>query len=237
MANPESTTLPDVQAVCGSRAPGLKWLCQPRAPDVLFLSKSLEQHVATPTMPWNHDEIEQWITTAIDNARVQPSYERKLLTLVRSRFTLVALCPVCPDAAIFTDSAMSTSFLRNFKKEMKIKDHEAYVVRSPCDFHNGSGGHCLAAEDVDMFEAHARNVARFATKVSIMVGINTRLHALAVSRRQLLLHRENLCVLLVNATSSVERSQLLGNEASESHELKVQVNNNPSSRVNSCIDS
>lgn len=187
-------------------------------------------------MGWTDDEMEQWVATTIENARVQPSSSRILLSIVRFRATLVALCPVCPDAAIFVESDMGLALSENLQKETKINDVEAYIVRSPCDVHRDCQGGWLSAEESRLFEAHARFFTKAALKVTILARETTSLQLRRITRRQLVSGREQLCIYYVNATSGGERIEAFGDRDFKVDREKIQVSICAPNNVKSCAD-
>lgn len=180
--------------------------------------------------------MEQWVAITIENARVQPSSSRMLLSIVRFRSTLVALCPVCPDAAIFVESDMGLALLENLQKETKINDVEAFIVRSPCDVHTDCQGGWLSAEESRLFEAHARFFTKVALEVTILARGTTSLQLRRITRRQLVSGREQLCVYYVNATSGVERIEASGDRDSKVDRERIQVSICAPNNVESCAD-
>lgn len=152
-------------------------------------------------MPWNDNEMEKWIATVVENARVQPNASRMLLSIVDFESLLVALCPLCPDAAIFTKPDMGPRLHTVLQNDTVINGVKAYVVRSPCDVHNDCQGGWLSADESSLFEAHARSFATFASGVTVLARATTSLQLCKVTRQQLLLRREQLCVHSVKVTS------------------------------------
>lgn len=148
-------------------------------------------------MPWDHNDVEQWVSATIEDGRIPHSPARMLLAAVRSRSTLVALCPVCPDATIFADSSLASTFFDTFQQEVKFDRLEVLIVRSPCNTHDDGQGGFLSLEDRELFEQHAKHFARFALKVTILKTGTTSLQLHGVTRQKLLASREQLCACCV----------------------------------------
>lgn len=100
--------------------------------------------------------MEQWVSATIEDGRIPHNPARMLLAAVRSRSTLVALCPVCPDATIFADSSLASTFFDTSQQEIKFDRLEVLIVRSPCSTHDDGQGGFLSLEDRELFEEHAK---------------------------------------------------------------------------------
>lgn len=166
-------------------------------------------------MPWTDDEIEQWIVTALKNARFQLDHSRMLLSLVHCRTMLVAMCPICSDAAFFADMDMDPAFYGNHNEEIFGNSTEAYVVRSPCDAHKDSRGILSAAERC-AFDELCRSLTRFASKIFVLANSTRDIHLIKVTRRQLLSSHEKLRVYHETVASGRTRSGPQGDSARSS---------------------
>lgn len=124
--------------------------------------------------------------------------------IVRSKSTLAALCPVRPDATIFADSSLASTFLDTFQQEIKFDRLEVLIVRSPCSTHNDGQGGFLSLEGREPFEQHAKCFARFALNVTILKTGTTFLQLHGVTRQKLLASCEQLCAYCVDISDGGE---------------------------------
>lgn len=77
----------------------------------------------------------------------------------------MALCPLCPDAAIFANSDTGPILHGIIQINREVNGIAAYVVRSPDDVHDDCSGGWLLAEESGLFDVHARSVATFASGI------------------------------------------------------------------------
>lgn len=149
-------------------------------------------------MPWNRNDVEHWVSATIEDGRIPPNPARMLLAAVRSRTTLVALCPVCPDATIFADSSLASTFLDTLQQKIKFDRLEVLIVRSPCSNHDDGQGGFLSLKDRELFEQHAKYFARLTLKATILETGTTSLHLHGVTRQKLLASCEQLCAYRID---------------------------------------